>query len=90
MVGLAACLSKTNKQARLVERRVCLISDASNWRGAGSGYLCKSQLHPYPLKSRGESFYRQSVSCRNSTVISNSHLQIDHEWSDQPHLEWSQ
>ena len=28
--------------------------------GEGGGrYLCKSQLHPHPLKSRGESFYRQ-------------------------------
>ena len=25
--------------------------------------------------------------CRNSTVISNSHLQIDHQWSDQHHLD---
>ena len=30
-VGPAACLSKANKQARLVERKVCFISDASNW-----------------------------------------------------------
>ena len=32
-VGPAACLSKANKQARLVERKVCFISDASNWWG---------------------------------------------------------
>ena len=33
VVGLAAYLSKANKQARLVERKVCFISDASNWWG---------------------------------------------------------
>ena len=34
MGSLAACRSKASKQARLVEREVCFISDASNW-GAG-------------------------------------------------------
>ena len=29
----AAHCSKANKQARLVERKVCFISDADNWRG---------------------------------------------------------
>ena len=31
MVGPAARCSKANKQAKLVERKVCSISDASNW-----------------------------------------------------------
>ena len=29
----AACHSKASKQARLVERKVCFISDAGNWAG---------------------------------------------------------
>ena len=36
--GLAAHRSKANKQARLVERKVCFISDAGNWRG-GQTYV---------------------------------------------------
>ena len=31
--GLAAYHPKANKQARLVERKVCFISDAGNWGG---------------------------------------------------------
>ena len=31
VVGPAACLSKANKQPQLVGRKVCFISDASNW-----------------------------------------------------------
>ena len=35
-VGPAACCSRADKQARLVGRKVCFISDASNWdRGWG-------------------------------------------------------
>ena len=31
--GAGACHSKASKQARLVEMKVCFISDASNWGG---------------------------------------------------------
>ena len=31
--GPAACCFKASKQVRLVERKVCFISDAGNWRG---------------------------------------------------------
>ena len=31
--GLAVCLSKANKQARLVETKECYNSEACNWRG---------------------------------------------------------
>ena len=41
--GPAACHSKANKQAKLVERKVCFISDASNWGEAG-GHPSKGQL----------------------------------------------
>ena len=33
--GLATHRSKANKQARLVERKVCFISDAGSWQGGG-------------------------------------------------------
>ena len=42
--------SKANKQARLVERKVCLISDAGNWGWGGGGHLSKGPLlPPHPL-----------------------------------------
>ena len=33
--GPAACHSKANKEARLVEREVCFISEDGSWRGGG-------------------------------------------------------
>ena len=39
MGSLAACCSKANKQARLVERKVCFISDAGNCRQKVAGLL---------------------------------------------------
>ena len=33
--------SKANKEARLVERKVCFISDAGNWGWGGGGHLSK-------------------------------------------------
>ena len=81
MGGLAAHHSKVSKQARLVESKTCFISAASNWWG---GWRTSVQWPAFPLltlrQAVGESFYRQScsgeVTCRNSTVISNSHLQL--------------
>ena len=36
-VGPAACRAKANKEARLVERKVCFISEAGNLAGWGGG-----------------------------------------------------
>ena len=44
VVGPAACCSKVNKQARLVERKVCFISDASNWGSAREQTSVQRQL----------------------------------------------
>ena len=58
--------------------------------GEGGRHLSKGQLPPPPPREWGESFYRQRgavATCRNRTVISNSHLQIGHQWSDQHHLD---
>ena len=78
--GPAAHRSKANKQARLVERKVCFTSDANNW---GRGWQTSVQRSPPHPKVVGESFYRWGwgdawgeVTCRNSTVISNCQLQL--------------
>ena len=52
--GLAACCSKTNKEAKLVERKVCFILDAGNW-GEG-GRLSKGWLNPPALTISGLEF----------------------------------
>ena len=41
----AAHCSKANKQARLVERKVYFLSDASNWAGARAGHGNLSKGH---------------------------------------------
>ena len=56
----------------------------------GWGWQTSVQRPTPPQKAGGESFYRQSGgegTCRNSTVVSNNHLQIGHQWSDQHHLD---
>ena len=55
-MGPAAGCSKVNKQAKLVERKVCFISDASNWE-AGDGVwtvadVCSKADSP-PLGNHG-------------------------------------
>ena len=78
--GLAARRSKANKQARLVERKVCFIQIPAIV-GEGGRHLSKRRLPPHlaPNKQRVKAFIDKSwgeVTCRNSTVISNSHLQL--------------
>ena len=70
-----ACHSKANK----LERNACFISDASNW---GRGWQPSVQrLTPPPDKQGVRAFIDKvcvwgGVTCRNSIVISNSHLQL--------------
>ena len=60
--GLAARCSKANKQARLVERKVCFISDARNCRGGWQTSVQKpTPTPPCPEQAEGESFYRQEL-----------------------------
>ena len=54
MGSQAAHCSKANKKARLVERKVCFISDAASCRGEGG------RLTPCPQQAAGESIYKQS------------------------------
>ena len=45
--GLAAHHPKANKKARLVERKVCFISDARNWGWGTCRRLFKDPLPPH-------------------------------------------
>ena len=76
---LSACRLKVGEEARLVERKVCFILDAGTWGGGRMDLLTII----------GQNFYRQrkGATCRNSTVSSDSHLEIGHRWSDQHHLD---
>ena len=61
--------------------------------GEGGGHLSKGRFF-LPYKQRVKAFIDRAcvcgegegTACRNSIVISNSHLQIGHQWSDQYHL----
>ena len=83
---LAACCSKANKQARLVERKVCFISDAGNWSRGRVADVCPKVTTPQcPTHQQAQGWellktgVGEGATCRNSTVISNSHLQIGHQ-----------
>ncbi|KAI4549828.1 hypothetical protein MG293_002158 [Ovis ammon polii] len=88
--GLAARCPKANREARVVERKVCLILDAGDCREeAGVDSCPKADTPPCNRQSVGKNFYRQREGAiwRNSKVSSDSHLEIDHWWSDQHHLD---
>ena len=83
MGGLAAYRSEASKQARLVERKVCFISDAGSWGRGRVVDVCPKADSPTD-KQGMRTFTDRSVcvcvwggvfTCRNSTAISNSHLQ---------------
>ena len=72
--GPTACCSKANKEARLVEGKVCFIWDVEE-------DSCPKDNPPLPTPTIGDkSFYRQrgEATCRNSTVSSDHHLEIGH------------
>ena len=48
--SLAVYFPKPNKQASVVERKACFLSDASNWQG---GQISVQRLTPNPLASSG-------------------------------------
>ena len=92
VVGLPSRCSKANKQSTtLVERKLSFISDAGNWSGRVAEICPKVNSFPAHDKQGVRAFIDRvgsgrGVTCRNSTVISNSHLQVGHQWSDQHHL----
>ena len=68
-----------------MERKVCFILDAGNQ--SGEWWTPVQRLTPLPDNQGGFYRWREGVTCRNSTVSSDSHLQSDHWWSDQHHLD---
>ena len=66
--------AKGNEQARLVERKVCFVSDVTAEREGRS--LSDSTLR----QAGGESVHRlrRGAPCRDSTVSSDAHFQISH------------
>ena len=90
--GLAACRFKANQQAGLVERKVGSISDVRNW-GQGWVNICPKADSPIPPPREPvgqellQTEVREGIICRNSTVSSDSPLQIGHQWGDQCHLD---
>ena len=59
---------------------------ATCWGRAYTSPKANSPPHPQLV---GKSFYRlrEGATCRNSTVGSDSHLEIGHQWSHQCHLD---
>ena len=88
-VGSVCPPLKANKQAKLVERKVCLfqMSETGGERVTDDSPKADS---PHTGNQWGKMFYREkwrgATTCRNSTVISDSHFQTGHQWSDQHHL----
>ena len=90
-MGSGCSLLKSDKQARLVERKVCCVLDASNCKEWDGGGL--SKIHSHCQQAGAESSYRwagmgagRGATCRNSTVSLDSRPGIGHQWSDQNHL----
>ena len=70
--GLAACCSKANKQARLVERKVCFISDVDNWRGRVAD-VCPKADSPTPT---GNQWARAFIDRRWGNYMQKQHSQL--------------
>ena len=72
--------------------KVKFILDASNGevgvgvRVGGENSCPRANSTPPPTISEEELFLRKGDTCRNSIVISDSHLEISPWWSDQHHL----
>ena len=69
--GLAAHCSKVNKETDLVKREFCFILDAINQWDGPTPSTDKQWTRPFIDRGWGST-------CRNSTVSSDSHLEIDH------------
>ena len=63
-----------------MERKFALFQMLATGVGGGGGHMSKDRLRPqHHHQAGGESFHRVGlgeITCRNSTVISNSHLQL--------------
>ena len=74
--------SKSNKEARLVEKKVCSISKAGNQRGRADS--CPKPDFPH-WQPAGKSSFRQRQG-KGSMQKQQSHLGIGHQWSGKCHL----
>ena len=89
--GFRACHSKADKEAELVERKVCFISKAGNLRVVGwRADFCPKASSPWLTITGQEHFYqwREETSQSALTVF----LKLVTGWSDQCHLncfKWS-
>ena len=70
--GLAAHYLKANKQVRLVEKKICFISYASNWQGQWQTFVQRPIFTPPPMISRGWEFYRQSGRGIHAEIVQSS------------------
>ena len=69
---------KPKKEARLVERKVCFISDASNKAGRADSCLKANLTQPLTISGQELLCMEGGATCRNSTVSSDSHLESGH------------
>ena len=87
---LAAPHSKASQEARLVESKVYFgcqqWGSGSGGKGGGENSCPQANSTIPPTISEQELFLRKGDTCRNSTVISDRHLEISPRWSDQHHL----
>ena len=72
--GGVSCHSKTNKQARVVERKVCFISDASTW-GRGGWWTFVQRLTPAHDK-QGVRAFRQRSGGREGDYMQKQHRHL--------------
>ena len=90
-MGPTACCSKTNQPARLGEFALSQMPATGEWEGWQTS-VQRPTPPPPPLRignQRAGAFIARSgegATCRNSTVSSDSHLQIGHQGSAQHYV----
>ena len=64
--GLATQSSEAKKEARLVERKVCFISNASNWEEGEGGHLSKGHLLAVIISGKSFCGWMEVALCRRA------------------------
>ena len=92
-----ACCLKAIKETRLLERKVHFIFDTGTWCGSREWYVpvqglplpTPPYLNPHPTDNQGVGAFidRGRGLHAERAVSSDSHLEINHQWSDQHHLD---
>ena len=73
LLGLATHCSKANTQARLVERKLCFISDAGNRAGMGED---SPQADSSPPNEQGVRDFIDGVGRGRGAYMQNQHSQL--------------